>query len=50
MSGVQNGTHALCVQIINGKGQMPAWKDTLEDEEIAAVAEYVYATSTSNGW
>lgn len=40
----------LVVQVTNGKGQMPAWKNTLEDEEIKAVAEYVFATAGADAW
>jgi mono/diheme cytochrome c family protein len=39
----------LALQVINGKGQMPAWDTVLDDEEIQAVAEYVYATA-GKGW
>jgi mono/diheme cytochrome c family protein len=39
-----------CMQIQNGKGQMPAWDGTLDDEEIEAVANYVYATAGANAW
>lgn len=38
------------VQIQNGKGQMPAWEGTLDDEEIEAVGNYVYATAGANAW
>lgn len=38
------------LQIQNGKGQMPAWEGNLEDDEIEAVANYVYATAGQNAW
>ncbi len=34
----------------NGKGAMPAWEDTLDEEEIEAVAKYVYDTAERGGW
>lgn len=39
----------MCVQVTNGKGAMPAWDGTLSEEEIAAVAAYVYKTAATNG-
>eukprot|EP00798_Chlamydomonas_sp_ICE-L_P005015 gene5015-34800_t len=41
---------AVTHQINNGKGPMPAWEDTLEEEEIAALAQYVMSQSTVSGW
>jgi mono/diheme cytochrome c family protein len=38
------------VQVQNGKGAMPAWKDTLDDDEIEAVANYVFETAKADGW
>lgn len=35
-------TPSIGAQVENGKGAMPAWDGTLDDEEIAAVAEYVF--------
>lgn len=37
-------------QVQNGKNQMPAWEDNLEEEEIQAVAEYVYDQATNDKW
>jgi mono/diheme cytochrome c family protein len=38
------------MQVQNGKGAMPAWKDALDEDEIEAVANYVFATATNNAW
>eukprot|EP00892_Ulva_mutabilis_P005889 jgi/Ulvmu1/3672/UM017_0086.1 len=40
---------SILYQVQNGKGQMPAWEGVLEDEEIDAVSNYVYATAQA-GW
>jgi Cytochrome C oxidase, cbb3-type, subunit III len=37
-------------QVTNGKGQMPAWDGTLDEDEIEAVANYVYATANADAW
>ncbi len=29
---------------------MPAWQDRLDEEEIEAVAQYVYETAVAGGW
>lgn len=42
--------HLSDLQIQNGKGQMPAWEGTLDDDEIEAVGNYVYATAGANAW
>ena len=34
----------------NGKGAMPAWGDRLDEEEIEAVANYVFEQATNNKW
>lgn len=39
-----------CMQVTNGKGAMPAWGDVLDEDEIVAVAEYVFKQSTAAGW
>ena len=42
---------ALCVlQVQHGKNAMPAWEDQLDEDEIQAVAEYVYDQSTNDKW
>lgn len=38
------------MQVTNGKGQMPAWSPTLDDDEIQAVSEYVLATASKDAW
>ena len=38
------------MQVTNGKGAMPAWGNILDDEEIAAVAKYVFDTATAGSW
>ncbi len=44
--------HALCaaVQVTNGGGGMPAWDGILDEEEIVAVANYVYDQASGNKW
>jgi mono/diheme cytochrome c family protein len=37
-------------QVTNGKGAMPAWGNVLDDEEIDAVANYVFETSSAGKW
>nr|AAA33081.1 pre-apocytochrome c552 [Chlamydomonas reinhardtii] len=37
-------------QVENGKGAMPAWADRLSEEEIQAVAEYVFKQATDAAW
>ena len=37
-------------QVTNGKGAMPAWGNVLDDEEIDAVAQYVFETSSAGKW
>jgi cytochrome c6 len=34
----------------NGKGAMPAWADRLDEDEIEAVANYVYQQASNNAW
>jgi mono/diheme cytochrome c family protein len=29
---------------------MPAWKDTLDDDEIEAVSNYVFETAKADAW
>jgi cytochrome c6 len=41
---------AIVYQVQNGKNQMPAWEETLEDDEIQAVASYVYDQATNDKW
>lgn len=31
----------VIVRMLDGQGQMPAWRDRLDDEQIAAVASYI---------
>lgn len=38
------------LQVQNGKNQMPRWEDNLEEEEIQAVAEYVYDQAVNSKW
>jgi hypothetical protein len=38
------------VQVENGKGAMPAWAGRLDDDEIQAVAEYVYKQALDKAW
>lgn len=38
------------LQVENGKGAMPAWADRLSEEEIQAVAEYVFKQATDAAW
>lgn len=38
------------VQVKNGKGQMPAWAESLSPEDIQAVAAYVYTQAEGNLW
>lgn len=40
----------ITTQIENGGGGMPAWKDNLEEDEIAAVAAYVYDKASNASW
>ncbi len=37
-------------QVENGKGAMPAWEGTLDDDEIQAVAAYVYDQASGDKW
>jgi cytochrome c6 len=41
---------AITYQVENGKGAMPAWADRLDEDEIAAVAAYVFETASNNAW
>ncbi|KXZ46603.1 hypothetical protein GPECTOR_42g814 [Gonium pectorale] len=41
---------AIIYQVENGKGAMPAWSDRLSEEEIQAVAEYVYKQASEAAW
>lgn len=41
---------AIVNQVVNGKGQMPAWKDSLSPEDIKAVAAYVYTQADTDAW
>jgi cytochrome c6 len=36
--------------VTNGKNGMPAWEDVLSEEEIQAVASYVYDQATNDKW
>jgi hypothetical protein len=41
----------ICVlQVENGKNAMPAWQDRLDEDEIIAVANYVFKTATDGAW
>eukprot|EP00898_Chlorokybus_atmophyticus_P000501 jgi/Chlat1/1451/Chrsp12S02004 len=40
---------AIKYQVINGKNAMPAWEDRLDEDEIDAVAKYVYEKAGA-GW
>lgn len=40
----------LLSQVENGKGAMPAWEGTLDDDEIQAVAAYVYDQAAGDKW
>ena len=37
-------------QVENGKGAMPAWSGTLDDDEIQAVAAYVFDQASGDKW
>jgi cytochrome c6 len=39
-----------CIQVENGKGAMPAWAGTLDEDEIQAVAAYVYDQAQGSKW
>jgi cytochrome c6 len=41
---------SIVYQVQNGKNQMPRWEDNLEEEEIQAVAEYVYDQAVNSKW
>lgn len=41
---------AIKYQVNNGKGGMPAWEDTLDPEEIEAVANYVLNNAIDVAW
>ena len=41
---------AIVYQVTNGKNGMPAWEDVLSEEEIQAVASYVYDQATNDKW
>ncbi|GBF92470.1 cytochrome c6 [Raphidocelis subcapitata] len=41
---------SIVYQVENGKGAMPAWEGRLSDEEIDAVANYVYDQAANNKW
>jgi mono/diheme cytochrome c family protein len=41
---------AIHAQVENGKGAMPAWEGTLDDDEIQAVAAYVYDQASGDKW
>lgn len=38
------------MQVTNGKNAMPAWGDRLSEEEIDAVAAYVYDQASGSKW
>ncbi|KAG2441630.1 hypothetical protein HXX76_003250 [Chlamydomonas incerta] len=41
---------SIVYQVENGKGAMPAWQDRLSEEEIQAVAEYVFKQASDAAW
>eukprot|EP00878_Enallax_costatus_P000181 GHUV01000235.1.p1 GENE.GHUV01000235.1~~GHUV01000235.1.p1 ORF type:complete len:163 (+),score=50.59 GHUV01000235.1:158-646(+) len=41
---------SIVYQVENGKGAMPAWEGTLDDDEIQAVAAYVYDQAAGDKW
>jgi cytochrome c6 len=41
---------AIVYQVTNGKNGMPAWEDRLTEEEIQAVASYVFDQATNDKW
>lgn len=41
---------AIETQVRNGKGAMPAWEGRLDDDEIVAVAAYVYDQAAGGKW
>lgn len=41
---------AITYQVENGKGAMPAWEGTLDDDEIQAVSAYVFDQATNDKW
>ncbi len=41
---------SVVTQATNGKGAMPAFGDSLSEEEIQAVASYVYNQATNDLW
>jgi cytochrome c6 len=36
--------------VTNGKNGMPAWEDTLSEEQIQAVAAYVFDQASNSKW
>ena len=51
-AGLEGGfnVEAIIHQVENGKGAMPAWANRLDEDEIQAVAEYVYNTALNAAW
>jgi cytochrome c6 len=43
-------TCIAALQVQNGKNAMPAWEDRLDEDEINAVAAYVFDQATNNKW
>lgn len=43
-----NRVSAAALQVTNGKNAMPAWGDRLSEEEIEAVANYVFDQASGN--
>lgn len=41
---------AIVYQVENGKGAMPAWDGRLSEDEIQAVAAYVYDQAAGDKW
>lgn len=41
---------AIETQVRNGKGAMPAWEGRLDDDEIVAVAAYVFDQASGDKW
>jgi cytochrome c6 len=45
-----NGAEDVKKRVLEGKGVMPVFKETLKPSEIEAVASYVWTQAQSNAW
>ena len=41
---------SIITQVTNGKGAMPAWGNVLDEDEIVAVANYVFDSANAGKW